>query len=218
METNDLIAKMANDGPKKIFPKPSHLTTRWTIFMALYFVSLIYYDGARSDIYIKLTQPIFLLELAAIIITTILATYAVSLLALPDCGQKSKMRFFPFILLIFVISILIYQIATTNALSLLESLRLANHLCVTHIMLYSMIPCIIMFINLRKAAPTRCCWAGAIIGLSGSSFGYLVLRIVEQSDDPSKLIIWHLLPIFLTTMLGMVIGKIALRYQWQSNK
>jgi len=41
----------------------------------------------------------------------------------------------------------------------------------------------------------------------------MLMRLIEQNDNPAHLIVWHALPIMLMCMAGMMIGKFALKWR-----
>jgi hypothetical protein len=75
-----------------------------------------------------------------------------------------------------------------------------------------------MFYTIQKAAPIKCCFAGAMAGLSAGSFGYVALRLIsDKSDDATSLLIWHFLPVVGVVLISMMFGKIFLGKIWRKN-
>lgn len=216
MQTNDFIATLAKEGARKAFPSPSKVTIGWLLAIIAYFGLLIAFYGFRPDMAQKITQPVYLTELLGMTVTAIMAAWAASWLALPDTNQKSWVRFLPFIPLAFLMGMLVYGMFTNSALTLTECLKMGRYDCILRIVIYSLLPAGLMFYTIQKAAPVRCCWAGSMAGLSVASFGYILLRLIGKSDDPTQLLVWHFLPVFLIMAIGMMIGKTYLGRIWQS--
>jgi len=211
MDTEALIARFAAEGAKKPLPHPLAIAGKWLALLAVYFVVMTLVTGFRSDIATKWAQPFYLMELAGMLATAITAAIAASFLALPDVGGRSWLKFVPLIPIMIYGILLMESIASGNAMPLIECIQMQRYDCLLTIIFFSIAPAIFMFITIQHAAPTRCCWAGSMAGLSASSLGYVLLRLVDTDDNPSELIIWHLIPVMLVTMVGMVAGKLYFR-------
>lgn len=215
MQTNELIAQLAREGAHKPAPPPARILVSWLGFMILYFFVLLAIHGLRSDIGQKLQQSLYLSEILLMLAIALLSALAASWLSLPDANQKAWIRFVPLLPLGAFAGMLIYGMLTTSALTLSQCLQLARYDCVIRIILYGLLPGGIMFSVTSRAAPTRCCWAGSMIGLSVASLGYILLRLVDPSDDPTQLIIWHFLPVLFMTVIGMMLGGWLLGRVWR---
>lgn len=214
-KSRDLVDELVKEGPKAAFPRPEIVAIRWLFLIAIYFAAMISISGFRYDILEKIVQPLYFIEVAFMLLTAVLATYASSFLALPDVNQKLWIRFAPLISLTFLIGILIEGIFSKNSLSLTECIKSGHHECFIHLLLYSIFPTTIMLYSMHKAAPIRFLWAGSMVGLSAASFGYISLRLIEKNDEPSILLVWHFIPIIVAIIIGMMVGKIYLSRIWR---
>lgn len=217
MDTDAFISQLAAGGAHKPMPRPLAVAGKWLGLLAVYFVVVTFFSGFRPDIAVKWTQPLYLMELTGMFATAVTAAIAASFLALPDIGQRPWIRFVPFVPLIILAGWLLHGITAGNAMPLIECIKMQRYQCIWLLMLFSILPGIFMFVTIQKAAPTRCCWAGSMAGLSVSSFGYILLRLISVSDDPTLLLVWHFIPVMLVTIIGMVAGKFYLRRSslWQ---
>lgn len=210
MDTEAFISKLAAGGAHKPMPHPLAVAGKWLLALLVYFVAVTAFSGLRTDIAVKLGQPLYLVELTGMLATAMTAAVAASFLALPDVGQRPWIRFVPFLPLMMLAGWLLHGMAAGNAMPLIECIKMQRYQCIFLLMLFSILPGIFMFITIQRAAPTRCCWAGSMAGLSVASFGYILLRLVSDSDDPTQLIVWHFIPVMLVTMIGMISGKLFL--------
>ena len=217
MNIDHLIKEISQEGAKKPLPNPMQVTAKWLVLMMVYCVVLVSFSGLRPDIAIKITQPLFLVEVMMMVIIGVVCAYAASLLALPDSEQKPWIRFVPFVFLTFLLGILAYQIWSTQTLPLTDCLKLGHYQCMIHIVAYAVMPAIVMFVTIKKAAPIKCCWVGSIVGLCVASFSYAMMRLIEASDDPSTLVVWHLVPVFLIMIGMMMIGEMFFGKIWKKN-
>lgn len=208
MQTEEFITNLADTGAKKPLPHPLHIAGLWLAGIIAYFVISIEFLGFRPDIAVKLHQPLYWVELVAALATGIAAVFAASWLALPDVGQRSWVRFLPFLPMALLITVLGVGIVHYNAmLSLADCLRAGRYDCLMYIVLFSVLPAIVMFVTIEKAAPVRCCWAGSMAALAAASFGYIIPRLNDINDNPIHLVIWFFIPVMLITMIGMISGK-----------
>lgn len=207
MQTSDLISRLAQEGAPKAAPKPSTVVLRLLMLVTTYFVLLLVIHGLRDDIGLKLQQSLFLSEVLLMLSVVLFSALAACWLSLPDINQKPWIRFVPLAPLGLFAGLLIYGMWSFSTLTLSECLQLGRVDCVVRIVLYGLLPGGVMFYVTAKAAPTRCCWAGSMIGLCVAGLGYILLRLVDPSDDPMQLIVWHFLPVMFMTVVGMGMGR-----------
>ena len=206
-KTSNLISRLAHEGAPKAAPGPSTLVLRWLALITLYFVLLLSLHGLRDDIGLKFRESLFLGEVLLMLSIVLLSALAAGWLSLPDINQKPWVRFVPLAPLSLFVGLLIYGMWNFSTLTLSECLQLGRFDCVVRIVLYGLLPGGVMFYVTAKAAPTRCGWAGSMIGLCVAGLGYILLRLVDPSDDPMQLVVWHFLPVLFMTVAGMVLGR-----------
>jgi hypothetical protein len=200
------ILKLVKEGPKKALSSPTYTLLNWIFLIIIYLSIVIYFKGIRDDLNFKITQSLFLIEIFLMLLLALSSALSASMLALPDVNQKAWIRFLPLIPLVIFTTLLAYSTFATSALSMIECILLSRFDCVFYIIFFSIVRASIMFYSIQKAAPIYCCWAGSMAGLSAASFGYILLRIIDPSDDPFQLIIWHFLPVILIMIIGMLLG------------
>jgi hypothetical protein len=210
-----LISKLSKEGAKQALPSPYRIFAKWLLLIVAYYLILIYFKGVREDFSIKITHGLYLIELFLMLILAVASALSATMLALPDVNQKPWIRFLPFVPLVLFTGLLLYSTFATSALSMIDCIMLNRFDCVFYILFFSIIPGLFFFYSIHKAAPVYCCWAGSMAGLSAASFGYILLRLIDSSDDPFQLIIWHFLPVVLIMMLGMILGKLIFPKSWE---
>lgn len=208
-----LVADMVAEGAKKPLPHPFKQLALWLIVVAAYSIPVFAYSGFRADIAQKLTEPVYILELALLFLITFSATFAALCLSRPDCHQMPRIRYIPFGLLFFWAITAFAGASDISWTNICSTVSLGQVDCLWHILLFSALPVIAMFLVIRKGAPTECCWAGTTATWSVTSLAYLYMRLVEMTDNPLHLIVWHALPIVMMCMVGMIAGKYALRWR-----
>lgn len=212
VDTNELIVKLVNEGAKKPLPHPAKQALLWQAGAALYLAAFLGYSGFRADIQAKLTDPVYIFELFILFCVAFVAALAAFCLSRPDEHQRSWVKFSPLPLLVLWAVTAFVGTALTKQ-NIVQALVSCRFDCVAHIALFSLPIGILMFLAVHRGAIIRCCWAGAMVALSVTTSGYLLMRLIEMNDDPLHLIFWHALPIMLMCFMGMVIGKYALRWK-----
>jgi hypothetical protein len=215
MDTEQLIQNMLDEGPRKPMPHPMKQTMFWLMGTLFYLATISGYFGLRADIVEKFFESSYFIEILLLFGLGVSSTLAAFCLSRPDGHQMPWLKFVPFgFILAWVLAAFGgSSIAEINMANLFHSMSLGQFDCLWHILLFSTPPGLALFLIVRKGAIIQCCWAGTMATLSATSFGYLLLRLMEQNDNPVHLIVWHAVPIILMCMAGMVIGKFALKWR-----
>lgn len=214
MNTDLLISKIIDEGAKKPLARPHIQAAYWLSGALIYIFGLCAYNGFRPDLYEKLSTPLYGLELFFLGLMSVSTALAALCLARPDVHQKSWIKVIPFVL--FMPWAMIAYFNSSGHIdfeSLYSSLCASKFDCPWHIAIFSIPPGACLFYIIRKAAPIQCCWAGTMATWSVASLAYIAMRIAEQNDNLAHLIIWHALPVMLMCMVGMVLGKISLKWR-----
>ena len=214
MNTEDLIQKLVNEGPQDPMPHPMRQTMIWLLGMLLYLSLFSAYIGLRPDITVKLHQLSFGLEIILLLGLGISSALSAFCLSRPDAHQMPWIKYVPFIfLLLWVMTAFTGTSEQVNLQNIVHSMSLSHFDCPFYIIMFSVPPGIALFIFVRMGVTTQCYWAGSMATLSVTSFGYILMRLIEPSDDPVHLIVWHALPIIVICMFGMFFGKFILKWR-----
>lgn len=212
MSTDDLIQTLAAKGARKPLPHLMLQALWWLAGTIVYLAALSGYNGFRADIMAKLASSAFVLELALLFSLAFSAALAALCLSRPDGHQMPWVKYLPFGFTAAWATATFSGSTDLSWATLFHSATLGQFDCPWHIALFSVPPGIAIFLIVRRGAPIQCCWAGGMVALSVTAFGYLCMRLVEQNDNPAHLIIWHAVPIMVMCVLGMMAGRFALRW------
>ncbi|MDO8413489.1 MAG: DUF1109 domain-containing protein [Gallionellaceae bacterium] len=210
LDTEKLIASMARDAsPVTPAPHPFMLGAKWLAAAIIYIALVLVFMGLRPDIVFKLRSPIFIAELvllASIIISTALSA---ALLSFPDLHQKRWVVYTPIVAVVFFI-LLIFLSWWAD----FPPVPLPRHnvQCLLSIACLTLLPTAWMFYTMRGLASTHPYWTGSIALLSAFSIGALSLRLSEQTNSLIHVIQWHYLPMLAVGLIGLLLGKILLRW------
>ncbi|MCC6599025.1 MAG: DUF1109 domain-containing protein [Alphaproteobacteria bacterium] len=218
MDTDSLIQTMVEEGASRPLPHPVKQTILWLAGTGFYLGFMGGYFGLRPDIVLKIDNFLYGLEIFFLCCMSVSTAMAAFCLSRPDGHQKPWMKYLPF-----GFAALWTVTAFTGAMDQIPIAEIFSAMsiamsrgafdCPKHIALFSIPPGLAIFLIVRLGAPTQYLWAGSIATWSATSFGYLLLRLIEQNDNPAHLIVWHALPIVFMCALGMIIGKYALRWR-----
>lgn len=213
MDTKQLIDQLVIEGAQRPLPSPMRQTSVWLAGTFVYVTILTLFNGVRSDIADKLTNPRFVLELLLLLVIASSAALAAFCLSRPDAHQKPWLRFVPIGLTLLWAASTFAATPVFNVTAILQSFTAGQFDCPWNILMLSVPPGIVIFLIMRKGATIRCCWAGGMAALGATALGYLWMRIIEQNDNLAHLITWHAVPILLMCIVGMMAGQMALRWR-----
>lgn len=207
---DELINKLAQDTTTvKIAPHPYTVSIGWIGIGVVYLAMLLFISNVRHDLSLKLTDPWFVAELMALAGIFISSTFSTALLVYPDLYQKRRVALIPFLMFaLFTVVILLAWQANNPATPLpRHSIE-----CTASITLASLLPVAWAIYLMRKFASTHTRWAGGISFILVFSIGAIWSRIHEQNDSILHVIQWHYLPMIGFGLIGMYLGRTALKW------
>ena len=213
MNTDELVKRFVDEGAGKPLLHPMQQSLLWLAGILLYLFVFLFFDGFRPDIDEKLGLTSFIFELFLLFLIATVATIAAFCLSRPDGFQKPWIKYLPIPLLV-VWAIIAFAGAGSEIgfQNFWNSASLRQFDCPSHIILFSLLPGVAIFIFVRMGAAIRYKWAGIMATLSVTSFAYLFMRLVENTDNPAHLIVWHAIPILVLCLIGMFAGRSVLRW------
>jgi hypothetical protein len=84
--------------------------------------------------------------------------------------------------------------------------------CVSSIVLLSLPAMILTFGVMRKGAPTRPRFAGAVIGVLSASIGAMAYALACKNDGTAFVAVWYLAACAIMAFAGAVVGRRVLRW------
>ena len=217
MGIDKLICELSDEGARKPLPGPMKQTVTWGLPTLGYFVALTIYFELRPDISTKMATPLFVAELFILLCIVLSAALATCCLSRPDCHQKPWIKYIaPALLVPWAISAIANSAGAFNLDSLLHTAALGRYDCPSYIAVFSLPPGIALFFIARAGATIRCCWAGGMATLAVTTAAYMMMRLIEPNDNIAHLFVWHVFPIMLICMAGMIIGHFSLKWNIQA--
>ncbi|MFZ5524300.1 MAG: DUF1109 domain-containing protein [Pseudomonadota bacterium] len=207
---DELINKLAKDVAAV---KPAHhpvlLSLEWTAVAVFYLAVALMISGFRTDLMVKLHEPWFAVEIAALAGIFVATSLSAALLSFPDLHQMRRVALLP--ALTFTLFALLMLFAW-HADSPPSPPPVHSVECTLGITMLAILPAAWIFFVMRKFASTHHYWAGSVAMLAAFSVGALWLRLYEQTDSIMHVIEWHYLPMIFIGLIGMWLGRILLKW------
>lgn len=206
----ELIDQLARDTVAvKPAPHPYMLCLKWTGGAAAYLLLTLMVFGLRPDLMLKLHEPWFVAEIAALIAIFIATSLSAALLSFPDMHQMRRLAFAPVIAFALFVLVIFFAWQADNPPA---PLPVHSFECTECITLFLLLPAAWLFFDMRKFASTHYHWAGSIALLSAFSVGALWLRLNEKNDSIMHVVQWHYLPMIAFGIAGLWLGKKILKW------
>ena len=85
-------------------------------------------------------------------------------------------------------------------------------ICVGRILFLSLPAMILTFVFMRKSAPTRPLFAGAVVGMLSGSVGALAYALACRNDGTAFVAIWYAAACAIMAAIGAIVGHRVLRW------
>ena len=209
-DIENLIESLAGEiGPVKQGPHPALIWIKWVGGAAAYVVAALLVSGHRADLAMRLHSPLFLAEIALLVLIVCTTALSASLLAFPDLYQRSGAVALPAAAFALFALTMALSFAADNPPS---PPPVHSYQCTLSILLLSLLPMLWAFHTMRKLASTHFRFAGAIVSLYAFGIGALWLRLEEQTDSIVHVLEWHYLPMLGVGILGVLAGRALLKW------
>lgn len=206
----ELINKLAQDS---VITNPAQhpymLSLKWIGWAVGYIFLSLMISGLRPDIMFKLHEPWFVAELAMLTGIFMATALIAALLSFPDLHQMRGLTFLPAAAFVLFVSLLLLAWHADNPPA---PLPVHSIECALKITVFSVLPAVWTFLEMRKFASTHYHWAGSIALLSAFSVGALWLRLNEVNDSIMHVVQWHYLPMIAIGITGLWLGKVMLKW------
>jgi hypothetical protein len=207
---DELIDKLAQDtAAVQPAPHPFALSAKWILAAVAYLIVSLMFTGMRHDLMAKLGDPWFIAEMAALAGIFFTTSSSAALLSFPDIHQMRRAVFAPAITFALFVLVIFFAWRADDPPA---PLPIHSFECTSMIALFSLLPAVWTFFQMRKFASTHSRWAGCIAVLFAFSIGAIWLRLNELNDSIIHVIEWHYLPMIAAGLVGMWLGKIVLKW------
>lgn len=177
------------------------------------FLTSLLIIGHREDIRDQLFNIYFNITLISIVLTVLSSTFASFYLSTPRTKLKQNLLYFLLFTVLLWLSIVFYLMATEIiALDISRLLPQVGLTCTKNIALMGTIPVISIFYILKKEFPTKLSQVSFLATLACFSLGAFGTHLTCTTNNASHILVWHLLPILLLSVIGSYFGKKILKW------
>jgi hypothetical protein len=204
--TPNLINLLATSAkPVQRLRPPLVRATLWLLLVALIFALLAMGHGLRGDFALRVGQPVFVIGIAASVVTGILAAVASFFLSLPDRSRARALLPLPALLL--WISTVSHG-CLTNWVSIgPDGMRMGEAArCFATLMLTSMPLSIALYVMLRHAAWLRPTVVTVTGGLAVAAMTATALSLFHDLDATVMVLVWNFGVAAVIVGLGWLLG------------
>src|SRR5262245_35880815 len=214
MNTDELIERLAQTAePVSRLRPPLARTALWFALGLPYVALVVVVMSPRSDLFVKLSDPAYLIEQSAALATGITAGLAAFASIVPGLDRRILLLpLFPFAIWFGSLGLGCLQSwmqIGPDGLSLRP-----DWFCFPAIVVVGMVPAIAMAVMLRRGAPLTPHLSTALGGLAAAGLGNFGLRLFHPEDASMMVLVWQMGTVFVLTALAGWAGRFLL--DWRS--
>lgn len=211
MHTDDLIRELAADGrPVRRLAPWLHRVVIWVGLSALCAATVIVTSGARRDLGQMWWSPAFMLEAVLLLVTALSAAAGALIVSVPGAERSKLVRWLPVMAGAAALLWIAAEVVFTAGVQ--GGRPVVAWWCIQRTLLVGLLPGIVLFAMIGRAAPLKAAWAGLLAVLATSAVGVFGTNIMCSVDRPTHLLLWHVGPMALLAAAGAGIG--ASLFDW----
>jgi len=209
MRTEDLIQTLAADAPVQRLPHPVWRAMIWLAISTVYVLGFAAIMGLRPDIVAKLAEPRFLIEVGAAYLTSMMAAAAAFCAGCP--GRPIWERFAPLPFLVVWLASLGEGCWRDWLHSGPDGVVLQPDLfCFPMILAISIVPALLIFLMVRRAAPIAPITTTALATLAAAALAAAALRLFHTQDASLMVLVWQFGSVALLAGIAALFGQYLL--------
>ena len=206
--TDDLIRSLASTaGARRSVALQTAFAVTGAVSLACALLLVFLVIGIRPDFADMAVRMPFGFKLAytgALVVgTSVVALYA----ATPGASATAL-----FALLPAVIFLALGVLFDPTGFPIMGRTNTAVVFCVSSILFLSLPAMILMFVAMRKGAPTQPLFAGAVVGMISASVGAMAYTLACKNDGTAFVAIWYTAACGIMAFIGAVAGHRVLRW------
>lgn len=206
MTTGKLIEQLARglDAGQPL-PPPWVRTARWLSLSLLFVALVVIAASVRADLTLKLSEPRFLIEQGAALLTGIAAAYSAFASTIP--GMSRRLLLLPLLPLAVWLGSLGQGCLDAWMRIGPEGLTLhPDWLCFPAILTVGSLPAVAIVIMLRRGAPLSPHLTAVLGGLAAAGMGGFGLRMFHPQDASVMVLVWQVGSVLILAALAGCVG------------
>lgn len=213
MRTEDLIRELAAEAtPVRPLRPLAVRVAGWLACAVLSLGTVVLFMGVRRELADTAERLHFTVEAALLLLTAISAVVGALLVSIPGAGMSRRVRWVPVTFAVLCVVAAAGELgyaAMTGAPT--GQLTFAWH-CLYKTTSVAMVPGVVLFIMVWRAAPLQAAWAGTLAVLATAAVGVLGANIICPNDRPMHMLFWHILPLMAFAGGGAALGRWLLKW------
>jgi hypothetical protein len=214
MTVDSLIDKLAAEAPEKCGKNsvqcPWRIFAAWVLAAAGYIGLIVtFYLHPRPDLTEKFHEPLFMAEIMLLTALLLSAIFNAAILSFPDQYQFRRIIGLPAVVfgIFCAVMVMAWRAMPVPNPPVPDGME-----CLVCITLLSLAPALMIFYKIRRMASTRPAYAGASATLAAFAIGALALRLSEDTNSITHIVIWHYAPMLAAAAIGIVLGRKLLKW------
>lgn len=212
MKTEDLIVQLASSAtPVRPLASPGRRFFSWALAATLIAAIGLVVIGPRADIRASLQSPTFLLLVIVTFFTAVLSGIASFALSVPGAERSASQHWLPIGAGVMWGGLLIGALLDEGApMSRLTAFPF-HAACAIEIAGLAILPGLLLFFMVRRAAPLRLGWSATLAALASIALAATATQVICPIDDPAHHLVAHFGPAVLMVALGGAFAARRLR-------
>ncbi len=213
IKTENLIQSLAQGAARvRRLPHPALRAATWMVLAAGSVGVLVFWFGVRADLAAKLGETRFALEVAAALLTSVMAAAAAFCSSCPGRPFWERLAPFPF-LAVWLGSLgegCWREYSQVGSATTIFGIDLD---CSEKILLMSLVPAAIIFVMIAKGAPIAPRVTTGLGALAATALAASGLRLLHPEDGSMMLIVWQFGTVVVLTSLATLAAPLMLRWR-----
>ncbi len=214
MTTKKTIDALTSDlQPSPKLAGPACRAARWIAIAVTFLVVSSLVEGWRGDWMARMVTIPFLAEILFTLLAGATAALAVFYLSVPDSRPRRwlvALAVAPFLIWLGLMAIFSFYLPDMLPTKILH--EFTHHFEAWKLLAYGLLPGLLIFVMLKRAAPLHPGLTGLLAVVAITSLSAIACRLTCPVDDPLHVLVWHTLPVFLSGLLGVLLGKLFLKF------
>jgi hypothetical protein len=200
MRTDDLIVDLVDrSGPVTVLARPATRFVGWWLVSIACALAAVMVFGPKPQLREYLDQPEFVTIAIFALGTAALAAAASLVLAVPGAEKLPVLRSTAAtVALVWILAAIGAVVRSGNGLAGASDWPI----CFVRVVAIGLIPTIVLFRMLRRAAPLRLMWTSALAVLAGLATGAMAIQFICPVDNPAHSLLGHAGPVVSLTLIG----------------
>jgi hypothetical protein len=213
MKTNEMIAKLSGDlKPVEGADSSGRFFFKWAIASLLIVTAWLSILPARPELTRHFSQFSYVLESALWLALSANSAFIVYRGRIPSLTAQREIRWAQLAIAVLGVSLIARETNWNLGTQIVGEMDWFRGRCGILIPIMALTWSVFLFTWARKGAPTRPMATGGWIAFSAGCLASFAMQVVCTHENPLHEVIWHVIPVALLAVLGLMAGRRFLRW------